>query len=281
MFRSLARFFVYSNLFIAVCAVLMLEQTFSFLLRHEINGVLVAFVFSSTLCSYSFHWFLTSHSLLPSERIQWLKKYKTVHVIFFVLGAVGAAITFFQLIAYWEWLAMAAVATFLYSAPKIPHPLFRMLRKVALGKTIFLAFVWMFVTTVLPIVVVEHEWKPAYWLFVTGRFFFIYAICVLFDYRDRADDKQAGIRSLITYFDEKGIAAVFIVSLLIATIMTLLLLNYQYSVTDVALLMVPVLITAALYNYARRHFQDMFYYFVMDGLMALSALLMLVRSLFN
>ena len=259
----------------------MLEQTFSFLLRHEINWVLVAFVFSSTICSYSFHWFLTSHSLLPSERIQWLKKYKTVHAVFFFLGAIGAAISFFQLLAYWEWLVVAAIATFLYSAPKIPHPLFRMLRKVALGKTIFLAFVWMFVTTVLPIVVTEQEWTTAYWLFVIGRFFFIYAICILFDYRDRADDRQAGIRSLITYFDEKGIAVVFTLSLLAATVMTLLLLNYSYSAVDIALLMIPIAITAALYNYARRHFADMFYYFVMDGLMALSALLMLLRSLFD
>lgn len=138
--------------------------------------------------------------------------------------------------------------------------------------------VWTFVTTVLPIVVSRLDWQPAFFIYCISRFFLIYAICILFDYRDRQDDKAAGIRSFITYLGEKGITILFIASLLVYGILTLCLLQYGYSMTGVALLLVPGIITALLYNYARKHFYDMFYYGVLDGLMAISAVLMLVAG---
>lgn len=276
---SLFRFFIYSNLFIAVCAVLMTDQTFHFLLNSDTHLYLAAFIFFSTLSSYSFHWWLTAHSAIPSPRIEWLQRNRPVHLILFIIGLAGSAIFFFCLLSYWPWLLIAAIVTFLYSAPKIPHQYFRALRKVALGKTIFLAFVWMYVTTVLPIIVSGQTWTLPFTFFVFSRFFLIYAICILFDYRDRQDDKIAGIRSLITYLSEKGITYLFIFSLLLYGVVTLLLPAYGYSWSSIALLLVPGIITAGLYNYARRHFADMFYYFILDGLMALSAILMLVTRI--
>jgi 4-hydroxybenzoate polyprenyltransferase len=278
MLKKISAHFVYSNLFIAGCAIAMVYQTFH-LLGISPNFYLVAFIFFSTLCSYSFHWWLTGDSVIPSARVQWLKTNRNIHLILFFIGLAGAAIFFFYLIPYWRWLLIGAMVTFLYSAPKIPHPYFRALRKVALGKTIFLAFVWMYVTTVLPIVTSDELWHETFTLFAISRFFLIYAICILFDYRDRGDDKAAGIRSLITYLSEQSITWLFIASLAIFSISTLLLLNHGYSVTTVILLLIPGLIVAALYNYARRHFSDMFYYFLLDGLMALSAVFMLIAGI--
>jgi 1,4-dihydroxy-2-naphthoate octaprenyltransferase len=275
MFQRIFRFFVYSNLFIAGCAIAMVYQAFH-LLGIKPDLYLVAFIFFSTICSYSFHWWLTGHSVIPSSRIIWLKANRNVHLVLFFTGLAGAAIFFFYLIPYWHWLLIGAMVTFLYSAPKIPHPWFRALRKVALGKTIFLAFVWMYVTTVLPIITDERSWNQMFTLFAISRFFLIYAICILFDYRDREDDKAAGIRSLITYLSEHSITRLFILSLSIFFIATLLLLHYDQSLLTVILLLIPGILTAALYNYARRHFSDMFYYFVLDGFMALSALLMMI-----
>jgi 4-hydroxybenzoate polyprenyltransferase len=198
------------------------------------------------------------------------------YIVFFFVFIFCAAIFFFRLIEYWQWLALAAIITFLYSAPKIPHPLFRSLRKVALGKTIFLAFVWMYVTSMLPLLISEQPWRTDYTLFVIHRFFLIYAICILFDYRDRADDIAAGIRSLITYLSEKGILYLFIFSTLVFIVSTLLMLNYGYSRQVIIVLLIPGIITALLYKKAMHNFSDIFYYFLLDGLMALSSLLMLI-----
>jgi 1,4-dihydroxy-2-naphthoate octaprenyltransferase len=154
-----------------------------------------------------------------------------------------------------------------------------LLRKVALGKTIFLAFVWMFVTTILPIIITDKEWNTGFVLFTVSRFFLIYAICILFDYRDRVDDKIAGVKSLITYLNERGIFLMFTISLLVFLFTTVMMYRYDYEILSIVLLLIPGIITALLFNYARRNFSDIFYYVILDGLMAFSALLMLIQRI--
>lgn len=275
------RFFVYSNLFIAACAVLMVSQSYQLLLHTLPDRYVIAFVFFSTICSYSFHWYLSSDPIAigsspGSSRSEWLRRYHYIHVILFIIGAIGSAIFFLLLAKHWFWLLSSAVPTFLYTAPKISNKYFRALRKIALGKTIFLALVWMYVTTILPFAISNEAWREDVWLFIISRFFLIYAICILFDYRDREDDKAKGIRSLITYLSEKGVRNLFIVSLLIFFTSTICLLFYNYSQLIVFLLLVPGIITALLYNYALKTFSDMLYYFTLDGLMALSSVLTLL-----
>jgi 4-hydroxybenzoate polyprenyltransferase len=254
----------------------MVYQTYSFLLDCPANTDLLFFVFFSTICSYSFHWWLPSHASSASPRTDWTKSNRPVIAALFFLGLAGSIIFFLKLSDYWAWLLFSAVITFLYSAPKLPQQYFKELRKIALGKTIFLAMVWMYVTTVLPIVISPTTWKTQFILFILSRVFLIYAICILFDYRDREDDKKAGIRSLITYLNEKSISILFIFSLAVFFLSTSWLLVYDYHVSSVIILAIPGLITALLYNYVRKNFSDMLYYFVLDGLMALSAFIMLI-----
>src|SRR5215475_4042165 len=112
---SAFRFFVYSNLFIAVCAILMVNQTYQLVLHLPPNKYLLLFVFSATICSYSFHWYLTSESLVESPRIEWLRKHRILHLILFFVGLAGSSIFFFRLLPHWYWLAASAIITFLYS----------------------------------------------------------------------------------------------------------------------------------------------------------------------
>jgi 4-hydroxybenzoate polyprenyltransferase len=205
-----------------------------------------------------------------------LKKYRVFHLLLFFIGIIGSVIFFFFLLTHWFSLLVGAIITFLYSAPKIPHPYFKALRKIAIGKTIFLALVWMYVTTILPVLIEEIGWTVQITLFAISRFFFIYAICIMFDFRDRADDQAAGIRSMVTWFSEKGVNTLFFASLLIYTVCTLLLFQFGFSLLKVGLLVLPAFITAAIYEYAKKNFSDYLYYFVLDGLMMFSALLMLI-----
>ncbi len=277
--RKFLFFLIYSNLFVAACTTLMVQQTCQLLLHERANSDYAGFVFFSTLCSYSFHWYLTFDSVIPSGRITWLDRYRFIHVLLFFTGLAGAAFFFFRLFIYWYWLILAAIPTFLYSAPKIPHPLFRLLRKVAIGKTIFLAFIWMYVTTILPVIIAGRESNTGFVLFAISRFFLIYSVCILFDYRDRPDDKAAGVRSLITYLSEKNITRLFTFSLLIFSTSTGGMLAYGYGLTDIILILIPGIIIASLYNYSHRNFSDLLYYFILDGLLAFSAVLMLIPGI--
>jgi 4-hydroxybenzoate polyprenyltransferase len=274
--RTIVDYFIFSSLYIAICAVLMVWQTTWLLLGVTPPGRLLGFVFFATICSYNFHWYLTPRSSSPSHRVQWTHRHKALHFVLYLAGIVGAAVYFFSLTHYFFALCVAAFLTFLYSAPKVPHPAFQLLQRIAVGKTLFLTFVWVYVTTVLPVIVTGSSWHPSFSWFTVSRFFLIYAICILFDYRDRQDDKTQGIRSLITLLSEKGIGWLFWTTLGGFLLSTLVLSLYHYNAFYIFLLLVPGLITGALYREAKRNFSDDLYYIVLDGLMMFSSLLMFI-----
>lgn len=273
-------FFLFSSLYIAVVAVVMVYQTYTLLIEKPVNWFCIAFVFFSTVCSYNFHWMLSSHSVNPSLRLNWTYKHKGYHLFLFIAGLFLAACFFFYLISDWFWIGIAAVLTFLYSAPKISLPAFQWLKKFAIGKTIFLAMVWTYVTAALPLLIENTVWNERAILFCMGQFFFIYSICILFDYRDRQDDIAEGIRSMITYFNEKGIIRLFALSVFLAGTLFLLLPRYGTPRINVFLLLIPLLIVSLLFNHAKKNFSDYLFYFVLDGLMMLSGLLLWIMNRF-
>lgn len=249
------------------------------LFQLSLPPALYPFVFFSTLCSYSFHWYLSFDGGVNSSRQRWMKRYRPVYSALFLIGIAGVIVYTIPLLNWWLWLLLSAFITFLYSAPKIPVPLFRHLRKVAYGKTIFLALVWTHVTSILPVVTTGQDWNTGVTLWVTSRFFLIYSICILFDYRDREYDRSIGIRSLITWLNVRQIARLFVVSIALFIIATCSFYNYGWAVETIILLLLPGIFTALSYRIAIRNFSDFLYYAWLDGLMALSAFLMWLITL--
>jgi len=276
MLKSIFNFFIFSSLYIALCAVIMVYQLRLLFPQVIISGTLYVFIFFSTVCSYNFHWYLTQHSVTGSERLKWAIKYKSLHLILYFIGLIGSAVCFVLLRQHWFWIAFGAFVTFLYSAPKIPQKIFIGLRRIAIGKTIFLSFVWMYVTTLLPLIISGEPWQRGFTWLACSRFFLIYSICILFDYRDREDDKADGIRSMITWLNQRGIDILFAVSILLFALFTSALYSSGFSAAILFLLLIPGILVAALYNYAKRNFSDYLYYFVLDGLMMLSGLLLVL-----
>jgi len=236
---------------------------------------LAGFVFSGTVCSYNFHWFLTPPEQHTSVKLRWHVSKKILHLIFFLAGIIGSAVFSLMLIEHWIWLGVTAFLTFLYSAPKIPHPFFAKLKKVALGKTIFLAFAWAHVTALLPLVINIKELSAIQIAYVINRTFFIYAICIIFDYRDVEEDRRDGIRSLITFLSEKGIDRIFWTSMAVFMV-TLAYMTTSFDLLTIVGLLIPGMIVAFLYVPSKKNFSDYLYYFVLDGLMMLSAPLLLL-----
>jgi len=255
---------------------MMVYQSHQLLFHTSPPISLTLFIFFSTICSYNFHWYLTPFSVTSSVRAKWTQQHKSLHLVLYLMGLIGSAIYFFALREHWLALAFGAFVTFLYSAPKLPQTIFKQLKEIAVGKTIFLAFVWMYVTTVLPVFIAGQKLLPEYLLFASSRFFLIYSICIIFDYRDKEDDKNDGIKSMVTIFNDKQITALFCISIFLFAASTVALYWSDYSMTIIIILLIPGIITAALYNYSKRNFSDYLYYFVLDGLMMLSGLLMAV-----
>jgi 4-hydroxybenzoate polyprenyltransferase len=273
MVKKVIDFFVFSSLFISICALMMVIQTDQLLHLTYDHRSYLAYVFLSTICSYNFHWYLTPDAIGENDRAYWTRHHKWLHIALFVIGLIGSAWFIIVFLRSWFWMGVPIGLTFLYSAPKIPYAPFRLLKRVAIGKTVFLAFVWMYVTTLLPIILSDEGVTIAGLLFCGSRFFLIYAICILFDYRDRENDKREGIKSMITYFNEDGINYLFYGSLAVFLFTTISLLLYRFPLLIIICLLIPGLIVLLLYKKAKRDFSDYLYYLVLDGLMMGSALL--------
>lgn len=279
LIKTSVHFLVFSSIYIAICALVMIYQTNDLLDLHYDIFHYNCFVFFSAICSYNFHWGLTPSVQTDLLRLGWTVRNKKLHLILFVLGAVGAAWNFFYLYEHWLWLSIGVVLTFLYSAPKLTA--LRRLRQIAVGKTIFLAMVWMYVTTALPVLISADQpvnvslenINATQILFCASRFCFIYSICILFDYRDRDYDKKEGIRSMITYFDDKGVDKLFYFSLVLFIVFTCALAFAGFTVLQLILILIPGFIMVPLYHLGKKNFSDYLYYIILDGMMMSSALL--------
>lgn len=275
MLRALFTFFIFSSLYVGCCALLMIWQTNALLQVHAVDNVYYFFVFFATICSYNFHWYLTPADYSVSDRIQWGARHKTLQLGLTIAGGIGAVACFWMLRQHWLPLSGAAVLTFLYSAPKLPQRVFIWLRRIAIGKTVFLTFVWTYVTTLLPLFIEKEPLTLQVIWFTIHRFFLVYAICILFDYRDLESDRKEGIRSLITWLSSTNLKRLYILSLTFSAVFALGL--YAADQNPFALLLLaPVLLTALLTRYALHNRSDHFYYFVLDGMVMLSGLLHLV-----
>ena len=258
----------------------MVYQTYTLIAGKTVNPYFAGFVFFSTVCSYNFHWALTPHSVAPSQRLQWDENHKNYHLLLSIAGLAGAAISFFFIKEHWFYIGIAAILTFLYSAPKISFPPFQWLKKIAIGKTIFLAMTWTYVTAVLPILIEGNIGIQKAVFFCAGQFFFIYAICILFDFRDRDYDKKEGIRSMITYFNERGIDILFAISIIVFFVLSILLNQTGIQWVNIGILLIPALLLITIYKHAKKNFTDYLYYFVLDGLMMFSGLLLWLMNRF-
>ena len=269
-------FFLFSSLYIALCAVAMAYQTAHlFGLHHYL--LFYGFVFCGTVCSYNTHWAftpklfqnpITSRNGLDEIPVQ-------VHIVLAVAAIIGAFVFFLLLWQHWIWLAGAAVLSGLYTAPKIPFRITRWLRQFVFGKTIFLTLAWTYITATLPLLLTDVQLTTPEIIFCVNRFYLIYAICILFDLRDRQSDKEEGIKSIVTESSEPAIDRIYWGSLIVYFATALLLLFY-FSIAVVLAFIIPGAILAFGYAWFKKQRSEIVYNFILDGLMIFSLPLLLL-----
>jgi 1,4-dihydroxy-2-naphthoate octaprenyltransferase len=180
--RRAERAVLESHVFLSLCAAALCWET-SVLLRTPVHAIgFYGFVFYATLAVYNIH-------AIARGRAK-----PMMHWIMAAIGALGLAVTLPDLPASAGWLllGMAALAM-AYSFPVFPRS--RRLRDFGVAKIVTLAMVWTLVTIGLPTLHDAVSLWP--WLLVAARrFAFIFAICLVFDIRDQAEDARAGIQTL-------------------------------------------------------------------------------------
>lgn len=276
---KILRIFVFSNFFITICAVVMSSYTAQ-VFHLSFNLPLLVFTASGTLCSYSFHWLLPSTHNELSPRENWSVRNRALLFVLFFIGAAGSFYSILHLISHYWALFPMIILTFLYSSGKLPRGPFVFFRRYFIGKTIYLALMWSLVTIYLPIAVNNAEWSTAHTLFLISRFFFLFAICILFDLRDRESDTLQGIKSFITILPINRIKYLYFSSIAASIVSGLILLTQGFSSFSIFAMMLPVFLLIFIYRYSTMTRSEIWFYFVLDGLMMLSGILYWLFDIF-
>ena len=177
------------------------------LFQLSLNPAYYWFVFLATLTSYSLHWFFTNDiydtisEILPGQfRALKNQQLKPILFIFFLLGSFALIFLLRSYPISFTYILPAAIATLFYTAPKIPA--FNKLEGKALGKTIYLSAIWVYVTVLLPFECANQKMHASAWWYLICQFCFVYIICLLFDYRDQQKDKlNYVLLNTIKHFD--------------------------------------------------------------------------------
>ncbi|MCK8494736.1 hypothetical protein M0L20_22900 [Spirosoma sp. RP8] len=277
--KSLLEFILFSNGYIALCAVVMCQAT-AILFQRELPAFFLPFIFVATVSSYSLHWYLTPTTLDSTERNQWNRRHKLLLIGIGIGSALVALVLFTQLVSYYRYFIPIVVATLLYTAPKIDRVPFRYLRRVAILKTAYLALVWTLVTGVLPIVLTGPGWNMALTVWAINRFLFLYSICFWFDYRDRVADRRSRWLTIVSMMNPKRAATVFYGIASCFALTLILLLQHGMSFPKVIALSLPMCFLAGSVPYIPHWSSDYWYYVYLDGLLLLSGLTLLAAESF-
>ena len=268
-------YLIFGNIFIAVCAALMSYYTFE-VFDEPVSLTLLGFIFFASISSYSFHSYLPTTEKEYSEKVKWGLNRRKYFLFLLIIGSVGAAVFLFFLKQDLKLILALLLFTVLYSSPKIKFEKFTFFKRFGTAKTIYLAAIWTLVTVSLPLSAMDINTGNAGMLFFANRFFLIYAICILFDLKDKEYDMQRGIKSIITILDEKKIELLFFICLILFFISSLVFYIFRDSGLIVLTLITPGSLLLFLFQRSKETKSDYWFSFVLDGVMMLSPVLYLL-----
>jgi 4-hydroxybenzoate polyprenyltransferase len=286
-FRSLARFIVFRNVWIAIGAVAMLEETRWFLGEPVAADSLAIFVFFATFFEYNLHSFSGRFNIWePLAILRYLtgSDIKPVLRVCVLVGFAGSLVCFFLLpIKIMIAVALFALFTIAYTLPLIKRKeKFVRLREVTYLKVFTVAFVWSFVTVIIPILDINADFSitEAAIIFIR-RFLFIYAITIPFEIRDVEREKLFGNVSLPMIYGIKTIKIIGLVFILVFIILSGLHEKYFSFVLEKRLnIFVPLTLSALaaawlIVNTSNKR-TNWYFKFWTDGTMVLQFILLLI-----
>lgn len=286
LFSSLD-FLLFSNLFIAVCAVAQGLLTYH-LLQVRPNTNILAILFFGTLAIYNFS-MLMSPPKDPGNsayiRVRWIFSHHRLIISITLISAlclIPLGLLYLSIEGKLLMLFTGAIAVS-YSIPflTLNHQKIG-LRNIPGIKLFLVAIVWAISCVLLPIVEVEHSYSinistGETLLLVGKRFLFIAAITIPFDIRDLFQDKLYELKMIPVMFGEKK-AYIFCQFLLLGYLVLLLLFSQNVNL-DVIALTVTVLLTGWLIFKSGIQKNEYYYFFFLDGIMILQYLLLLLLSI--
>ena len=284
---SVLDFLLFSNLFIAICAVAQCLVTYH-LLGVSPDKYILAFTFFATLGLYNFSMLLAkprNPQQSPYLRVKWIFSHHRL-IISITL------ISIFCLIPLGLWylsiesqflMVFTGLIAVGYNVPFLTLNQQKIgLRNIPGIKLFLIAMIWSVSCVLLPIVELEksqqiHVSSAETLLLVAKRFLFIAAITVPFDIRDLFQDKLYALKTIPVMLGEKK--AYLFCQLLLAGYFVLLLLSRQASYLDVIALTITLILAGWLIFKSNIKKNEYYYFLYLDGTMLLQYLVLILINL--
>jgi len=267
--RRFVQFLVYSNVWIGLGATAFLWQ-FYLIYKAPVDLVLFAFVFFSTLLTYTFQRYvkLMNKTRSGGERLNWMQRYPTFVKGLLILGTTGTvySLTHFN----FETFIILAVTGFisLFYVVKLPGKLGKNLRDIPSLKIFLIGFVWAVISTFLPKVNLSVDFWP--WLLFAANFIFIIAITIPFDIRDLDLDEKE--KKTIPQIIGKKKAILLASFLLLINFFLLVFITQNWLITSFFGCIASILLVIG----SIKKPQDLYYSLFVDGLLLLQPALLYV-----
>lgn len=286
-FFSFIDFLLFSNLFIAFCAVAQGLVTY-YLLKLPADTYVLSFLFFATLAIYNLSMLLAKPKApqkSPFKRVQWIFAHHRLTISITLISALcliplGLLYLSFQAKLLMVFIGLIAIS---YNIPFLSVNDKKIgLRNIPGIKLFLIGFVWSVSCVLLPIVEIENNYGipialSEVLLLVAKRFLFICAITIPFDIRDLYQDKYYELKTIPVIFGEKK-AWIFCQALLFAYLVLLFLFAKSISYDTIGLTLTIVL-TGWLIFKSNLKRNEYYYFLFLDGTMVLQYLILLACSL--
>jgi 4-hydroxybenzoate polyprenyltransferase len=281
---SILDFLLFSNLFIAICAVAQGLITYH-LLKIPPDKYVLAFVFFATIGLYNFSMLLAKPKKpeeSPYKRVRWIFSHHRM-IISITLIAMLCLVPLFLLYLSIESKLLMLFTGLVAVGYNIPFLSLNNqnigLRNIPGIKLFLIAMVWAVSCVLLPIMELQHSHELNIapgdtLLLVFKRFLFIAAITVPFDIRDLFQDKLYALKTIPVMLGEKR-AYIFCQFLLLGYLLLLLLFR-QATYPDIAAVVLNLAVTGWLIFKSNIKKNEYYYFFYLDGTMLLQYLLLVL-----
>jgi len=284
---SILDFLLFSNVFIALCAVAQCLVTYH-LLQAQPDKYVLAFTFFATLGLYNFSMLLAkpkNPQNSPYVRVRWIFSHHRLIIsitLISILCVIPLGLWYLSIESQFLMVFTGLLAVG-YNVPFLTLNQQQIgLRNIPGIKLFLIALVWSVSCVLLPIVELEkshdiHISSAAMLLLVAKRFLFIAAITVPFDIRDLFQDKLYALKTIPVILGEKK--AYLFCQILLIGYFALLLLFKQASYPDVIALTITLIIAGWLIFKSNIKKNEYYYFLYLDGTMLLQYLVLILFSL--
>ncbi len=279
------RFFIYTNIFIALCVTAYTIKTSILLFGNYGNLHACILVFCATLLFYCFHRINKKRFIAEDENEIganiWMNTNKKIYYIIIALSFIVGTLQLIYLpIRTWLILIPVGLLGLGYTFPVIPTKKgLKRLRDIYWLKPFWIALAFSILTTFLPVLCIEpldSLYKPSVLFILARSMLFLFALCIPFDIRDMHFDQLKKVNTLPVLTGAKTSVQISIILILFfISLVCIQFLYFNFDFKSALALFTSALLTIGFLLLAIPKRPALFYPLVFDGSMLLQCLLII------